>query len=286
MGRAVELRRGGRQCLTIWEMPEDDAIYSIGVDVGAGNSSQDGDFSACSVVRADRKYQVAEYHSRDIEPGDFGDVACALGWFFKGKLKEALVVPEAMNHGHATILRMRDLGYANFYRDKPANSMPSMANGWQQWLDGVGYKTNTRQAKDDLINQARELFREINEPSYIATWGSGIRSSKLMEEIQSFSYAQPKTGRRTPGNDRPQAEDGHHDDLVIAWCLAVKGIEQALAASPKAMAVPDRRIPYFTKVNEDYQSDRIDKVMRERGINPQRVMDAWRRVRGPFADEL
>jgi len=86
-----------------------DAIYVITADVAEGLDQ--GDYSCAKVFELETGCQVAEWHGH-CEPAELGDLLTLMGIHYNN----ALIAPEANNHGISTIQRLRDNGYINIFQ--------------------------------------------------------------------------------------------------------------------------------------------------------------------------
>jgi len=164
--------------------------YIIGADVAEGVRS---DYSVITVVCVQTLRQVAFYRSNTIDPGDFGEVIYKVAQMYSYPGHIAKIICERNNHGHATILRLTQLG-ANLWRDRD---------------DKPGHHTTTV-SRPILI----DLFIDAIKNGTVL-----IRARKIIEECQTL----------VDNNGKIEAADGEHDDSVISCALTVKVVLRAIA---------------------------------------------------------
>ena len=177
----------------VWKQPQDGHKYVIGADVAEGVG---GDFSVATIMDIDQQETAARWRG-DVEPSEFGDILEQLGRLYNN----ALIACEINNHGLTTVQRLRDLRYSNLYRrERGLETRFEEMNGF------VGWK-KTRQTKPLMINDLSEaIFKgKIHDPDRIF-----IR--------ECMSYVIDDRGRTN-------AQEGAHDDTVIATAIAMQMFE-------------------------------------------------------------
>lgn len=254
MGFRLNAQRRPRW-LRIWEMPDPDGIYSIGVDPAAGVGEDAGDASAAVVVDIRNLRQVAQLRCWTIDPFLFGREVARLGRFYGGRSRLAHLVVEANNHGQCTLERLKvEEGYWNLHAQRQM-ARNATSNGNSRWQNRIGFYM-TAPAKDALVNDARRCFSAVTTDEYHQRFGCAIKDKDLLLEMESFKFLEEK--------NRFEAAEGKHDDLVIALCLAWWGRDTALHSVPaEELPQPDVRNAWL-KANEDRM---IRDLMAERGID-------------------
>lgn len=161
-------------------------LYLIPADVAEGLDH--GDYSVAKVLELESGDQVAEVHLH-IEPADFGNIMVELGIHYNN----ALLVPEANNHGISTIQRIKDLEYRNIFtgqhireRSDDKFRKPVKRYGW------VTTEITKKAIIDNLANMI--LHKEI--------------PSLSRQDIQECMYYIRKNGKTN-------AQEGHFDDRVM-----------------------------------------------------------------------
>ena len=179
--------------LSVWKLPEEGKSYVIGIDTASGEKT--GDYSVMSVFCHNDMEQVAEWHGH-IPPDLLGEEANLLGRFYH----MAWLIPEANNHGVSLIDALRRCHYPRVYKrrrtpDDKNDNAPSSRIGW--WT--------SEQSKKHLIDTFGKFIRENV---------GKINSVGLLKECITYVY---------DDRGRANAQQGCHDDRVIAAALAVHG---------------------------------------------------------------
>ncbi len=183
-----------RSELTIWDVSKKGAKYYIGVDTGEGMAQ---DYSAIQVLSAEG-IQVAEFKSNKIKPFQFAELVNDIGIYYN----RALLVIEKASAGHTIVDKLKnDYKYSNLYKYKEYD-----ARGMAK--KKVGFVTNPK-TKPLMINEYVELF----ETNQIV-----INSKDLLSEMKMFQF---KDGKM-------EASSGKHDDLVMAFAMAIVGLKSGL----------------------------------------------------------
>ena len=174
--------------LSVWRELELGGEYYVGADVAMG--LRDGDYSVAQVLDGQKRL-VASWHGH-VHPDYFSDVLYALGMYFN----EARIIVENNNHGILTAVRLgRDLAYPNCYTEIAEGQLNDRET------ITIGFRT-TEKSKPLVIDRLRASMRE-NEMD--------IEDEGTLKEM--LSYIVTETGRM-------QAEEGNHDDRVMALALA------------------------------------------------------------------
>lgn len=178
--------------------------YVVGCDVAAGVGK---DASCCEVFCLETNEQVAEYINDRIDPEAFALIVKDISTEFN----MAYTVVENNNHGILTLSRLKDIYPSNLIYDDPT----IQTSHDEKKLFGLGYRT-TAKTKPLMIGKLR---------TYLAhEWI--IHSPLLMNELST--YIENEAGKLG-------AQDGCHDDTVMAAACAVVGINPAsmLIRKPK-----------------------------------------------------
>ena len=194
--------------LKIWQQSRPGYHYVIGGDVAECHGS-DSDYDAAVVRCVETSSVVAQLHGR-WELGDFARRLAALAWYYR----KAILAPEVNGPGVAVIGsllgKLGGLGmYDNLYRsvrvDK-ASGKRSSSFGWR----------TTRQTKAAMVEAESTLLRHGYE---------ACPSADILAEAQTFVDL---------GGGRMGAQQGAHDDLVMAWCISAAIAEWAsVPANPQ-----------------------------------------------------
>ena len=179
---------------SLWEEPEADIRYFIGVDSaeGLGGSS---DYSVIEIVDRDG-FQVAEFRSNKIKPYEFVEVIEKLGFWFN----TAYLVVEKASAGQTVCDRLyNDVQYPLMYKYKSRDARGSCKRK-------PGFET-TKQSKQRIIDD----FVELHSKDMIC-----INSEVLLQEMKMFVYKDGST----------KASNGYHDDTVMAMAMALFGAKE------------------------------------------------------------
>ena len=206
MGDILEPIRVDRsQGLHVWEEPDPDVQYAIGIDTGKGKPK--GDFSAAVVLDCHNRNVVALLRCRkDAEV--FAGFVDEIGRNYNN----ALVVPERQDHGIVTIKTLQRLGYPRIYRKRSLGRI-STGNRTE-----YGFSTDTM-GKPLLVSLLKNMVDEKSVE---------IPSKIILDEMGAFIWY----GDKIP-NDKDRhkvigkcgAMAGKNDDTVIALALALVGAE-------------------------------------------------------------
>ena len=172
--------------LTIWEEPQGNDTYVIGVDTAEGLGH--GDYSCAQVLSVSSGVQAAVWHGH-IPPDELAVEVFHLALWYR----DALTCVESNNHGLTTITELRHLGHPNLFRRRSLNSATSKIS------QEFGWKT-TRTTKPLMIDELGSALKN-GELS--------IRDSNTLAELRTFVR-----------NDRGSMSGSPHDDRVIALALS------------------------------------------------------------------
>lgn len=177
--------------------------YVIGADVAEGLES--GDWSAAFVLDVENFKQAGRIYCK-LPPDEFAVELKKLA----EKYNNALIAPEANNHGHAVIAKLKSLGYSNIYRHTDTSKQYDVIT------DKIGWHTNKKtkhQMFDDFI-------------AYFNADEIDINDMDLFREMLKLAYD----------------EDGDVDlsgkDLVVSAAIAIQAARQ-VTKHKKRVFVPD-----------------------------------------------
>ena len=201
-----------QQNVTIWEMPEEKAAYSIGVDISEGLGQ---DYSVIFVNKLGRAgcadEQVAILRDNRMEPLDLAFYCILMGRMYN----EALMCIEYNGIGKvcadAVLLVYQ---YPNIFRWKHLDSRQPLSNKWHWYT-----KPDT---KEKLWMTARKWIKA-------GSWL--IRSKNFLDEMQTFS------------KDEDDSRSAHHikgatDDECIAGMIALYCAHEGEADERGVIHVP------------------------------------------------
>jgi hypothetical protein len=186
--------------LFMWEMPEENEFYGVGVDTGDGVGL---DRSCLEVLRKGNlernDAQVAEFVNPYINAFDLWSICMAVGTLYSpkvdGYLRQAKMVIDCLKNGESTQWELRKHGWGNFHiwtrldskkiRLQNANKLGWFANSWARAM-----------MMDYAIKALRDDFVDINSPYFVDE----------MADLERDEYAQSL-----------KAVFGGHDDRFVAF---------------------------------------------------------------------
>lgn len=189
----------------LWEFPEDNEEYAVGVDPGEGVGK---DSTSIQIIRKgspDRHAaQVAEFTSNKVNAYESWPIVFALANLYStrinGEVQQAKVVVECAANGESIQMELRKRGWRKFHiRQTPSRRVMNLA---AERL--LGWKTDTLTRPlmlDFLLTGLKEKWLDLNSPELIA-------------EIDSLWLNEK---RRNRIEHRPN----HHDDRVFALGIAL-----------------------------------------------------------------
>jgi len=186
-----------------WKEPVAGHRYIMGVDVSRGDSE---DFSTISIIDFDAREQVLEYIGK-VPP----DVLAEIAYKWATMYTAFIVTDITGGMGVSTSRKLQELGYKNLYIDgvNPADKWKWDPKS-QDKIPGINFNS-----KRVLIIQA---FEEALRFDF------ALRSQRLFNELNTFVYV----------NGRPDHQKGQHDDLIMAFAIAIFVGETSFAQLEKA----------------------------------------------------
>lgn len=176
--------------IRILKKPEKGVPYVLGGDTaGTGNKSVDPDFFAGQVLDNRTGEQVAVLHER-LDEREYAEQMYCLGKYYNNAL-----IGVEINYSTYPEKKLEELGYKNLYVRQHVD------NYTQKVMESFGFETNLK-TRPLIIDGLKDVFRYTPEL---------ITDFDTLGEMLTFIYAQ---GRR------PEAEQGEHDDLVMALAIA------------------------------------------------------------------
>lgn len=184
--------------LKIWDLPEENEKYVIGVDVSEGvmnneSAKKENDYSVIDVTRQRDLKTVARWRGH-IDPDLLGAVVYALGTFYN----TALVGVEVNNHGLTTVQHLRNKFYRNLYMRESSEE-----HQFQERTALMGFRTD-RKTKPIIINNLVQAIREDD-----------IIDLDIVFIRECMTYIRDDQGHTN-------AQEGMFDDTVMAKAIALK----------------------------------------------------------------
>lgn len=182
--------RGGGP-LSVWQPPNPNRRYVIGVDVAEGLDH--GDYSVAQVLDCHTGDQVAKWKGH-LPAKEFGFEVGRLGFWYQ----TALIGVEANNHGGSTIDALVEINYPRLYRRRTINEIS------QRYTIKWGWLTNssTRPLMIDDLDQA------------LRDGAITIHCKQTLSELRTFIR-----------NEKGKLEGSPHDDEVMSLAIAVQMLE-------------------------------------------------------------
>ena len=208
--------------LRVWRKPERGRLYVVGadcaqgLDVADGDGASDPDYSAGQVLDRDTGEQVAVLRAR-MMPGETGRYMAALcRWY---NMAQCCGERNPGGGGISMLEAMMNADYPSsllYHRAVTPDQDPQIRG------DRIGWDT-TGVSRPLLIGMLDEAIRQ----------GSiAIRDPITQQELLTFVIR---------ANGKPEAQQGCHDDLVIALALAIVAIQRMprpVPISPNGIARP------------------------------------------------
>lgn len=187
--------------------------YNIGVDVGGGVGL---DSSVIEIVDVTIGEQVLEWRSNMILPENLGEVVVR----YAREYNKAHVIPESNNHGAVliTYLKANYSTHLIFQQERIRTKGVKRSNEF-------GWFTSDK-AKFHLCDHGRAVLQR----------GVSFYSRVLEAELQTFEE------KESDGESRVKkigAQQGYHDDTVIAFMLALYGVNRFFHPKREKKFQPD-----------------------------------------------
>lgn len=216
--------------------PYDKLRFCAGSDVAEG--LEQGDFSTIAVW--DRKYKrVALEWYGHIDP----DLLALEQLKIKLFLKECYFCTERNNHGLTTIVGAFKYGV-------PQYSKQEFDGGYQKDTDHIGYRTESRDSKEWVIDMLKEKIREDN-----------LNSNSIIFWEESLTFVTNSKGRMQAQDKDKDPSVKCFDDMVIAYGL---------------MFECDRWLPKYTSIDEKKPTKNSGRrTSRTQGKNKQRTLSTY-----------
>ena len=189
--------------LRLWVNPDahgnlpTDRKYVIGADIAAGTGSSN---SVLAIGDCRTGEKVGELVTPHLRPDQLATYAVALGRWFCGPGKEALLIWEAPGPGRNYGDRILELGYKNIWYKKDQTGKQAKIPGWWPTKDekrSLYSDYRTALSTSHFINRSMDALRECKEIVFAATgWITHSRSLRTIDP----------SGARENHGDRPTAD--------------------------------------------------------------------------------
>ncbi len=209
--------------LIVYEMPEKDEEYGVGVDTADGIGL---DRSVLEVLRkgtyARDDAQVCEFASPYINAFDLWPICLAVGTFYStvrdGNLRQAKMVIECNRNGESTQFELRKRGWGNFhqwmrYDAKRLRQSAAHKIGWftTEW--------SREMMMDYLVKMLRDGWIDIFSPWFI----------NEMADLE-----------REMGKQKLRAAHGGHDDRIMALGIVLFSLHIMELRGPRRVMALER----------------------------------------------
>lgn len=189
-----ELHASEKGRLKIYQWPNPKHSYVIGGDTAKGTEWSDN--SVLQVLDKHTGDQVAVWKGK-MDPSKFAFLAARLGYFYAGGQDCAMIGVEVNKDGITTNkILQSEIMYPRLYRRRTVDHTREK-NEFK-----LGFHTNER-SREMILNK---LGRWINEGEF------NLVDEATIMECMTFAYDE---------NGKAQAQEGSHDDCVIALAIAI-----------------------------------------------------------------
>lgn len=214
--------------------PQAGREYRIGVDVAEGIEvgRRDADYSVAIVLDAVTLEEQAMLRLR-CDPDELGQYLTALGRWYN----QAHLIVERNNHGLVTLRSLQDhFQYPNIYSERVQDERG------QRQTKKLGFLT-TKKSRPQILGLMKEFVRE----GY-----TRARSPEIISEMLRFVV---------DANGREEAQEGSHDDCVMAYALALFGCQQIPAQTVPVEYVPTQNAYSPTRGRHNYQQEPVEEAV-------------------------
>lgn len=203
----------------VWQWPVAGRSYLVAADCSGGGASSD--FSSAGVYDVESWDQVAAFHGRP-EPIPFAEQLILAGYLYRSADAPALLCPEKNNHGEGVIATLIARKYPRIYEQERFDQRSGTkvtSPGWTQ-------TQHTRRVAIAALQAG------------VSDGSIGIRDAGTLTEMSRFI---------DPGDGKPRAEDGEHDDRVMQTAIAAAVL--SFSRRPTAPAPRRPRKAYTPRVS-------------------------------------
>ena len=227
-------QRGENGDYWIWEYPDYSRDYMVVADVARGDG---GDFSTFQVLDVETVTQVAEYKGQ-AGTKEFGNMLVNVATEYN----EALLVVENANVGWAALQPAIDRNYRNLYYTYKHEGVHDAATQLTKGYDmkdraqmTPGFTTSSR-TRPLLVSKLDIYFREKS---------CVVKSKRLIDELLVFIW----------NGNRPEAQRGYNDDLVMAFSIALFVRDHALKLRNEGIELNKLALNNFNKSKGVYNNN-------------------------------
>lgn len=181
--------------LYMFESPVPNRKYAMGVDV---QSKIGSDRSAIQVVDLTNSHQVQEYLGLQV---NFKDLAKII--YEVNRIYPSIIAVERNNNGEQVIEHLLEYNNLDLFRDSMMPGSTSTADIIMK-NDKFGFLTSQK-TRPQILNYLYELVNDYKPDAPF------LYSERLINEMLQFEYN---------FRNKPEAQAGYHDDLVMAFAIA------------------------------------------------------------------
>jgi hypothetical protein len=211
--------------LFIWEFPEENEFYGLGIDTGDGVGLDRSVLEGVRKGNIERDdAQVCEFANPYINAFDLWPICMAVGSLYStkidGNLRQAKIVIDCLRNGESTQWELRKHGWVNLhqwirYDSKKVQQSRSHKLGWWQnsWARAM--------MMDNIIKAIRDEWIQINSPYFV----------NEMADLERDEFRQSLRAVFGGNDDRIMALAMVHFSLHI---MEIRGNSHSLAAQRAA----------------------------------------------------
>ena len=188
----------------IFRKPEAGAIYSMGIDSSRGRQS--GDYTSIKLRQwnsAGSYKDIASYKGKADEQQTF-NIAWNLANYYN-KVGKVYIVPEVNNMGIYLVNKFKESDYPDNLQYK--RYIQDATKEYDTLVPDYGFVTSSK-TRPIMINRLAELFH-----------GGDLEVLDEDEKKEMLAFVW------NPKNNRYEAQEGAHDDILFADMLAIQGFE-------------------------------------------------------------
>lgn len=181
------------QGIQVYAHKEQSDIYIVAADTAEGI---EGDYSIGHVFKVKGREQVATFASNKHKPSEFAAILAEMAYMYQTKGIPPLLAVERNNHGHAVLLYLDEVErYPNLFRHRMEDKkeIEKLRLGW--------------------------ITDKVTRPIMIDTFIEGVENGTIiLRDKQTLAECLTLINN----NGKIEADDGNHDDHVIAGAIAVQ----------------------------------------------------------------
>ena len=195
--------------LRVWQKPDLNEVYVACVDTAAGLVNRDA--SCCTILRVYPDglgvslEMVAQYHGW-ITPSDYADKLVPLAYWYNSAL---MVIELTGGLGRAVMLRVREKGYWNLYRERTDHAQIDM-----QLQGRMGVETSAT-SKPFMVAALQQFIKERRLQ---------IPCEATLHELTAFEQLRVGAGGAVLTSPRYQGASGTRDDRVMSLAIGASTV--------------------------------------------------------------